>query len=236
MATYNGERYVRAQIESILAQLSGDDEIVVQDDCSSDDTLRLLEGLADPRIMIARNAEHSGVIRTVELALRRAMGEFVFLADQDDVWLPGRVERALRLHDEFDLVVVNCRVVDEALRTVAGDFFAVKGSGPGILRNLYRNSFLGCCMSFKRRLLEKVLPFPRPIPMHDMWIGMVATLWGSVCFHEEPLVLYRRHADVATLTATDRPARPLRVRLMDRLQLVAGILGRLSRSVASRFG
>lgn len=232
MATYNGERFLREQMDSILLQLTRADEIVVQDDCSTDGTLDVLQSYADARIKLARNERNIGVIGTVQLALNRASGAYVFLCDQDDVWLPGRVESALRLHETCDLVVVNCRVIDEASRTIHDDFFAMRGSGPGFLRNLYRNSFLGCCMSFKRELLRRVLPFPRRIPMHDMWIGLNAALWGSTCFCGEPLVLYRRHAGAFTPTATARPARSAWVRLSDRLQLIAGVISRIPRNLA----
>ena len=227
MATYNGERYLRAQLESILTQLGEDDEIVVQDDCSTDATLSMLEAFRDPRIQVVRNPRNLGVMCTIEKALARARGAYIFLSDQDDVWLPGRVESALTLLGKYDLVVVNCRVVDEQLQTISEDFFALLGSRPGFLRNLYRNTFLGCCMSFRRGLLERVLPFPHPIPMHDMWIGMVATVWGAVYFHPEPLILYRRHDATVTSTATNRAARPARTKLLDRIRLVSGIVGRM---------
>lgn len=236
MATYNGERYLRAQLESILSQLGEDDELVIQDDGSTDATLAILRECADPRMRIERNDRNLGVIRTVEIALGRAHGAYVFLSDQDDIWLPGRVERALTLLGSHDLVVVNCRVVDEALKTVNEDFFVYMDSGPGFLRNLYRNTFLGCCMSFRRELLERALPFPQPIPMHDMWIGLVATVWGSVCFHPEALVLYRRHESAVTSTATDRPARPAWIKFADRFHLVAGIARRALRVNVPRPG
>lgn len=234
MATYNGERFLRAQLESILPQLGQDDEIVVQDDCSTDATLNMLEAFEDSRIRVSRNLQNLGVMRTVEKALARARGENIFLSDQDDIWLPGRVERALKLLGRYDLVVVNCRVVDETLRTVNEDFFALLGSRSGFLRNLYRNTFLGCCMSFRRGLLERALPFPHPIPMHDMWIGLVATVWGSVYFHPEPLILYRRHDAAVTTTATIRSPRPAWTKLLDRIQLATGIVGRMFNYRASR--
>ena len=234
MATYNGERYLRAQLESILPQLGVEDEIVVQDDCSIDATPALLESFADTRIRVARNPENLGVIRTVENALSRAKGAYIFLSDQDDIWLPGRIERALAMLGQYDLVVVNCRVVDEKLQTINDNFFTLLGSRPGFLRNLYRNTFLGCCMSFRRGLLERALPFPLRIPMHDMWIGMVATVWGRVYFHREPLVLYRRHGAAVTSTATNRPSRPALTRLLDRIQLVTAIVARMFDRHAAR--
>lgn len=200
MATWNGERYLAAQIESVLSQLEQTDELVIADDLSSDSTLAVIASFSDPRIRLLHGERRLGVVANFERALRAARGDFIFLCDQDDVWLPnkrGVFEEALRT---ADLVVSDCRVTDGELVVDAPSFFALRGSGPGMLHNLWRNSFLGCCMAFRRELLARALPFPAGIPMHDTWLGLVANATGRVRFIDQPTLLYRRHGTNASPT------------------------------------
>ena len=95
IATYNGEKYIREQLDSILVQLGPDDEIVVCDDRSSDRTLELIEGYRDSRIHVHRNEKNLGHVRNFEKAISLSRGDYLFLSDQDDVWLPGRVQEML---------------------------------------------------------------------------------------------------------------------------------------------
>ena len=95
----------------------------------------------------------------------------------------------------------NCLVVDKQLIPISDSFFYDRSSGPGVFKNLVVNTYLGCCMAFRRDLVEKALPFPKSIAMHDWWLGLVADCVDSVGFIEEPLVLYRRHESNVSDTA-----------------------------------
>ena len=99
MATYNGERFIVGQIRSILSQLNADDELIISDDGSTDDTTILIEGIGDKRITLLNGGFHSP-IKNFENAIKHAKGDVVYLSDQDDLWLPGRVEAALKLHND----------------------------------------------------------------------------------------------------------------------------------------
>jgi glycosyltransferase involved in cell wall biosynthesis len=201
MCTYNGARYLREQVESILPQLGPQDELIVVDDGSSDDTVALLQSLGDSRVQLHRNERNLGPIRSFERALRLAGGDIVFLADQDDVWLPGKAQAMVAALDRADLAVSDCRVVDESLHELHPSFFARQGSGPGLLRNLARNTYLGCCIALRRELLQFALPFPARLPMHDWWLGLVGEAFGRVVFVAQALVLYRRHSANASTAA-----------------------------------
>ena len=158
MTTYNGERYVAEQVHSILASpLVG--ELLVSDDGSTDRTLEVLRGIDDSRLRLLEGPRR-GLVRNFESVLGRARGEYIFLSDQDDVWLPGKVETLLGYLKRADLVVSDCAVVDSHLKTLQPSFFATRGSGPGLWRNLLRNSYIGCCMALRRELLVHALPFP----------------------------------------------------------------------------
>jgi glycosyltransferase involved in cell wall biosynthesis len=230
MATCNGARYLREQVESILQQLGPADELVVVDDGSRDDSVGVLQALGDQRIRLHCNDHNLGPIRSFERALGLAKGEAVFLADQDDVWLPGKVKAMLAALDDAELVVSDCRVVDETLGELHTSFFALQRSGPGLLRNLARNSFLGCCMAMRRELLRFALPFPARVPMHDWWLGLVGQTFGRVVFLAQPLLLYRRHGANASTTAGASTA-SWRTRIRWRLRLAWALVARMARDV-----
>jgi glycosyltransferase involved in cell wall biosynthesis len=218
------------------------DELVIVDDGSSDDSIAVLQGLGDIRIRLHLNERNLGLIRTFERALGLAKGEIVFLADQDDVWLPGRVQAMSAALDGADLVVSDCRVVDHALGELHPSFFARQRSGPGLMRNLVRNSFLGCCMALRRELLEFALPFPARLPMHDWWLGLVGQAFGRVVFLPQPLLLYRRHGSNSSTAAQASTASwPTRIRWRLRLLSAlaarkAGGTGKLLAAYSSRSG
>lgn len=194
MATYNGGDFILEQVSSILPQLGPCDELIISDDSSDDDTIALIRSLDDHRIRILAYQRFRSPIYNFEHAIKAAEGKYIFLADQDDVWVPGKVTKCTALLEEgYDLVVTNCKVVDKELNTLHPSFFEVNNSGKGFLRNLIKNSYLGCCICFKKEMRQLFIPFPRDIPMHDIWIGFVAEMTGRIKFENEQLILYRRH-------------------------------------------
>ena len=223
MATYNGERHVAAQLASIL-QSPRVGEVLVSDDGSTDRTREFVLGFADPRVRLL-DGPRAGVTHNFEALLGAARGEYIFLADQDDVWLPHKVETMLAALQTADLVVSDCTVVDEDLRVLQPSFQAIRHSGPGLWKNLARNSYLGCCMAFRRRVLTHALPFPRQLPMHDWWIGLVADCIGTVRFLPEPLLQYRRHGGNASSTS-ERSTATLARQIAWRATLAIHLLGR----------
>ena len=200
MGTKNGAAFIREQLESILPQLGRNDEIIISDDCSSDDTLAIIRSLADPRITILESASERGITRNFEASLMASKGTYVFLGDQDDVWLPGKITTMTRALQEYDLVISDCKLVDDSLRTQNQSFYTVNKSGPGLFRNIVKNSYMGCCMAFTRTLKDRALPFPADVPIHDFWIGLVAELYFKVCFLPDVFVLHRRHGSNASTT------------------------------------
>ena len=199
MATYNGEKYIYEQLASILSQLGGQDEVIVSDNGSTDKTLEIVKDFNDSRIHIIHFGAKKGPIWNFENALGHATGDFIFLADQDDIWESDRIEQAIPQLGKHILTVCNCKIIN-----ASGDvsqeatFFDLKKSGPGILKNFVSNTFLGCCLGFKKDLLPKILPFPKDIPMHDWWIGLCASKYGETYFIEKPGISYRRHGQNAS--------------------------------------
>ena len=233
LATYNGSAYIEAQLRSVLEQLSHEDELVVADDGSTDETISIVNAVGDPRIRVVATGGKLGVIKNFERALLASRGVIIFLCDQDDVWLPGKVEQCVAELRSHLLVVTDCKVVDNQLNEIAPSFFRLRNSGSGLLHNLWKNSYLGCCMAFRRELLEYALPFPRGIPMHDMWLGMIAETEGKVGFLDSPLLLYRRHALNASETAGKSSAGIVKM-LAVRIALVALVAWRVLANMTAK--
>ena len=223
VATYNGERYLSDQLASIL-QSRLVDEVIVSDDGSSDDTRNIVISCGDARVRLVSGPQ-VGLVRNYEHLLMQARGEHIFLADQDDLWMPDKVETMMRALRLVDLVVSDCRVVDKDLKILQSSFFATHSSGPGLLKNLLKNSYLGCCIAFNRSLLKFALPFPQPLAMHDWWLGLVAESFGSVAFVPLPLVMYRRHQANAS-SASEKSSVSLQRQLAWRAQMASDLAGR----------
>ena len=202
MATYNGERYLRQQLDSILIQLGEEDELIVSDDGSTDGTLDILHTYSDPRLKVYSNEKGKGVNGNFETAVIHASGEYLFLSDQDDVWLEGKVSECVKALYGADCVVHDCIVTDEEGHPTSESFFKLRGSGPGFWKNLYRNSYLGCCMAFRRSVLDYALPYPKKLPVfQEGWIASLAEIKGKVIFIPFKGILFRRHGRNASFTA-----------------------------------
>jgi len=225
IATYNGEKYIRSQIISILQQLSEHDEIIISDDCSTDNTIEIINNISDPRIRVFVNKRKHGVVDNFQNAIDNSKGDHIFLSDQDDIWLENKVDYVIELLEKYDCVVHNANIVDAHLTSRGNTIFEVYSSRKGILKNLYKNSYVGCCMAFSRKMLDKALPFPKSIPMHDSWIGLISEKYGNVFFMKEPLSMYRRHEDNVSCTGENSSQKFLK-KILDRLNLAYWLLVR----------
>ncbi len=200
MATYNGEKYLKEQIDSILVNLSLEDELIISDDGSNKETLKILDDYQkkDARIFLV-NGPRKGVKKNFENALSHCQGRYIFLADQDDIWMENKVEMVLPYLKEYSVVVHDAIIVDQDGNELCHSFFAMRSSGKGVLKNIYKNTYIGCCMAFQSTLKDKIMPIPLEIEMHDQWIGILGEHFKKGCFFlPEKLILYRRHGDNAS--------------------------------------
>ena len=196
MAARNGANFIREQIASILPQLSDQDELVIVDDASQDDTTAIVESFRDPRIRMIHQESNLGVVRSFARALQESRGDIIFLSDHDDIWRPDKVQKFLQIfreHPEVTVAVSDLVIVDAVGNIVSEPRFRNESFHPGIVANLIRNRYQGSAMALRRSLLAYCLPFPAGIPIHDQWIGLVNQLVGHAKFIAEPLLLYRRH-------------------------------------------
>ncbi len=195
MAVYNGQQYIKEQVDSILKQLEEKDELVISLDPSTDQTEDILKSYKDSRMKVL-NGPGQGLLKNFENAISNCKNDYIFLSDQDDIWLDGKVDQVSKELDKGYMVVLHdAKIVDEHLNEVAPSFLEHRKSRTGMTKNIIKNSYIGCCMAFRKELKDSILPFPSNIPMHDQWIGLVGEKKGSNKIVKEPLILYRRHED-----------------------------------------
>jgi len=160
MATYNGEKYIYQQAKSILEQLSPNDELIVSDDGSTDGTLSVLEGFNDARIKIHKNTRMKGPVGNFQNCMAYVRGDYVFLADQDDIWFDSKIKTMVSLLKKYDLVICDCSIVDDGLNIIKSSYFQHANSGPGFFKNFKRNTYMGNCMGFRKKNATVNSPLP----------------------------------------------------------------------------
>ncbi|QES89309.1 glycosyltransferase family 2 protein [Rhizosphaericola mali] len=200
LATYNGSKYIIEQIKSILSQLSPNDELIISDDRSTDNTIDLIKEINDSRIKLFVNSGVSGVSHNFENALKRALGDYIFLSDQDDIWEKNKISATLPLLINNVCILHNARIIDNHGKFTNKTLFSVYKTRTGFFNNLIRNTFVGCCMAFRRDMLQYILPIPNNVTMHDMWIALICHLNGNVILVDSELLQYRRHDNNASTT------------------------------------
>lgn len=195
MATYKGEKYREEQINSITKNLSSENEVIVSDDGHD---ILFLEGLKQRGDeFLAIDGPGCGAVANFEYALSHAKGDIIFLSDQDDIWTEDKVEKVLKAFEDPKCVMVmhDADLIDGKGTQIGESFYALRNSKSGILKNIWKNSYIGCCMAFRKELLEYALPFPVSGTLHDQWLGLLAEQMGTVVFLEDKLLHYRRHEE-----------------------------------------
>lgn len=228
IATYNGEKYIEEQISSILHQLSPTDEIIISDDNSSDRTAQIIQEMQDNRIKFITNKKQQvrnnfyAVSLNFENAIKHSKGEFIFLADQDDLWSDNKISVCLEYLKKFDLLLHDCQIIDRENNIMVDSYFKLNKSRPGIISNLLKNSYLGCCMAFNRKILLDAMPIPCEIP-HDIWFGLVAEKKHTVFFIKKALVKYRRHGSNLSPSG-EKSSNPFIFKIMYRWKILTKLL------------
>ena len=200
MATYNGERYVAKQLESILAQTYKNIEVIVCDDASSDDTVSIIEAFAkkDARVRLIKNENTLGYVKNFEKAISLCRGEYIALADQDDIWMEEKIATLKAEIGDASLIHSDAYLIDEK-----GDVFCNSYSRyerkylypKNIVELVFNPSVTGCSVLFTKKLQEKILPFCKDIYVHDLWISMIAYKADGITYCDKPLIRYRQHRD-----------------------------------------
>lgn len=197
MATYRGASYVSEQLLSILDQLDRDDEVVIVDDASPDNTVDVIRSIRDPRIRLIQSPQNRGYVRSFEAAVSASRGEYIFLSDQDDVWIPGRIAAMMTALQSARVVASNFEILGGAPRPWIPPLRAAWDKRP--LANLlgimigYR-AYYGCGMAFRRDMLPMFAPIPPYVrESHDLWLAICGNVSGSLVHLEEPTLKRRLH-------------------------------------------
>ena len=195
MATYNGGKYIKEQLSSILSQLSKNDEVVISDDGSTDNTIEIIQSFKDKRIKVI-DGPHNGVKQNFANAIENCNGKYIFLSDQDDIWIENKVETLLNVFEKekCTCIIHDCFVFNNNTnKIIYNSFFKYRNSGSGIIKNIWKNTYIGCCMAISCDMKKYVLPIPNNIEMHDQWIGILCEKHGKSIFINNKLIRYRRH-------------------------------------------
>ncbi|HWG10681.1 MAG TPA: glycosyltransferase [Rhodanobacteraceae bacterium] len=217
LCTYNGERWLREQLDSVLAQDDATIEVVALDDRSSDGSVALLREYAarDPRVRVFGNDANLGPARSFERAMTLCRGAFIAPCDQDDVWEPEKLARLLQAIGAADLAYCDSRYIDEHGRFSGGDVsdHLSMMSGREPLQFLFANSVSGHAALLRRGVFERARPFPAGV-FHDWWLALCAAAGEGVVYLDAPLVRFRRHgAAFSTLGHGQKTRDPSRQRL-----------------------
>ncbi len=197
LASYDGAAWIEELLASVLAQLGPDDEVVVVDDGSSDDTVARVQALGDSRISLHRNEINLGSVRTFERAMTLSRGRWLLLADQDDVWVPGRLEAMVGALRHHGVVATSVAVLGEPLEPPRWPLRA-RDSGRRLLNlglvMVGARWYFGCAMGVRRDVLAVALPIPAFVhESHDLWLGVVGNVLGEMTHLERPSVQRRLH-------------------------------------------
>jgi len=201
LCTYNGDAYLKQQLDSIVNQSYPEIELIVVDDCSTDNTLNILKEYSARYsfIKLFINPQNLGYIRNFEKAMSLCNGDFIALSDQDDIWDLNKIEKQVKAIGNNLLIYHDSEFVDqngESLSLYMSDIMNLyRGDQPEVF--LFFNCISGHSVLMKKELRNELLPFPEAY-FHDWWMGYVGTNLGSIDFIEESLVKYRQHQKADT--------------------------------------
>ncbi len=234
--TFNGARYIGEQLQSILSQLGPDDEVIVSDDRSTDSTLEVIRRLNDDRIKVFIHQPVDNpyrwparaiytVYRNVENALSKASGDVIFLSDQDDVWLPGKVARVMEEFEQgVEMVLHDNTVIGIDGQVLLTSYFSWSRPSRSWIRFVVKPAYQGASMAFTRRVALLALPFPRLVLGHDHWIACMEWTHGKhISFVREPLMLYRRHDHNVSPSTEKHSPNPLWFKLGYRVDVLRAL-------------
>jgi glycosyltransferase involved in cell wall biosynthesis len=209
LATYNGEKYLAQQLDSIIAQTYENWTLFISDDGSMDQTISIIEKYTkiDKRILLVNRKRQGGVVNNFSKALEFVASKYVMFSDQDDYWLPEKITHLKKIIDNKEkltgdvplLVFSDLIVVDENLKILNQSFFSATGLNPANNLDtrflLWRSMVYGCTVMFNKSLYDVATPVAPEVTMHDQWFALKASLTGHVLYSEESHVYYRQHAN-----------------------------------------
>ena len=208
MTTYNGGKYLRKQLDSLVNQTYKNIEVIVCDDCSKDDTISILESFKDKlNLKYFINEKNLGVVKNFEKAMGLCQGEYIALCDQDDIWLPKKIEILMKRLDNYSLIFSDAALIDTNDKIIGKSFREFQKltiwSHKPLVPLFFGNFVTGCTTLLTKDLVQKSLPIPEGERFHDWWLATVACKENGIKAINEKLVLYRQHSsnDIGAIVA-----------------------------------
>ncbi len=226
MCTYNGEKFLRQQLESVLSQTYSHIEIIICDDGSSDNTISIVTEFAsrDNRINIHKNPITLGYNKNFEQAFGKASGEFIAVCDQDDIWKPEKIKKMLSLFSDEEIMLVHAQSVRFTHEVPEVSSYAARRSfeGHDVRQLMFFNTIAGHNILFRKGLLQNRPAFPDGV-FYDWWLTVLAAVFGSIAATEEVLTFHRFHTDNLTLGKKDE-GKQTKQKARERLHTINAIL------------
>ena len=205
MATYNGEQFLKEQLDSIFKQTYKNFELIICDDCSTDKTIDILNTYAKkyPQIKIIRNERNIGYLKNFEKAVSLTTGNYIAFTDQDDIWETNKLEELLLAIENYSLAFSDAALIDDNGNSIHPSYISYakrKVEYLDLKYFLFRNTSLGCTLMVTRKLIDYATPFPptRDIFPHDWWLAIAATCQDGIKYVNKPLINYRQHTNNVT--------------------------------------
>ena len=199
MATYNGEKYLREQLDSIYNQTYKNIEVIVCDDCSSDKTVEILKEYSERfGLKYFINEKNLGYVKNFEKAISLCNGEYIALSDQDDIWLENKLEILLEEIGTSLLIHSDCKIIDESGNIISNDWKGKINSHLIMEDFLFSNVVTGCTVLMSKELKEVALPFPDGLAYHDWYLAILAAKEKKIKYLNKSLINYRQHSNQDT--------------------------------------
>jgi glycosyltransferase involved in cell wall biosynthesis len=210
LCTYNGAKFLEEQLTSIINQTHKKLEIIISDDASTDNTIQVINEYAfrDHRIIVFQNTSTIGIKKNFGKVLRLAKGEWIAISDQDDIWVENKIEKLLKCRTAHSLLIhsYNAEFLGTNVSNSIVNRKRKRFSGSNTRQLFFYNTIYGHTVLLNNKLLQLALPFP-PVTYYDWWLGIIASIHGTVEVNKESLVLHREHeSNFSRVTITDTKA------------------------------
>lgn len=226
LPVYNGELFLKQQLDSIVNQLVFGDELIIIDDCSSDGSMEIINNEGFSNTLLIKNSKNVGVNKSLEVAISFAKNDFIFLSDQDDIWIPNRLDLMLNaLVDSGSMVLFsNNTAIDSSSNHIASPFIDLKARfSRNNIKNLFliylgKSGYYGCTSCFQRTINKLILPIPNHVESLDLWIAKVGILTSTITHLEDNTLRRRIHNNLSL------QPRPLYKKILSRLIFTFSIM------------
>ena len=208
IATYNGEQFLQEQLESLFQQSYTNWKLLIHDDGSTDNTINIIKDYIlkypDKIQFFDDKLNFGSALVNFSFLLEKSNAKYIMFCDQDDIWLPNKIELTVKKMQELErenpniplLIHTDLKVVDSNLNVLSNSYWSYQGIDPQydtLNRLLVQNIITGCTVMINRKLGDIALPIPNEVIMHDWWLGLVASVFGQIHSIDIPTILYRQH-------------------------------------------